>query len=226
MKDFETSATTATRRRQRRLILLVVVVASLLVALVLVISGGDDDPIKEQLIPPISAESMGTTDTETITPETSQAIDGAPIKPSRVTGDHSDHDHDLRPPPGEAAKAGAPVATASQYATLTINRPTDALGSADVNDQLVQLSAGTLARDLAENSAAVTTAQVASTGEVINAIPLANTDGYAEVLIVSKETVVDAATGITLDPKFLTYLVRLQQMPDGNYAVTSWEPQI
>lgn len=96
----------------------------------------------------------------------------------------------------------------------------------ELNRQLVRLSAGQLAVDLGNNTGEIATAQVPVKGEVISAIPLVRQAGYAEVLIVTKESVFGLATGTTLDPKYLTYIVRLDRFGNRKYAVTSWEPQI
>ena len=223
------------RESNRRPLIIVGVVAAVLIVVVLLISGGPDDPVVNDLVPPVDSTQIGTTDASFGTdPEYTgpPAIDGAPVEGEPepdTTGpyeDHADHDHETAEPEAAATDIGPFIETAERFAELNINRPTDTGGSLALNKKLVELSAGNLARDLASGNGEIQTAQVSSEGEVLQALPITKEGNYAEVLIVTRESVVDQATGTTLDPNYLTYIVRLEEVTKGRFAVTSWEPQI
>ncbi len=203
-------------------------VVALLVAGMLIMAGGSDDPLAEQIVPPITSETGATGQSE-VTPYTSQAIDGAPI-PRQTEPDapeeHVDPEGTGLQPEGAASVNGSMISIARQFAQLSINRPTDPIESAALNKDLVELSAGQLAQDLANSSGESTAAQIPSTGEILDVIELKRENDYGEVLVVTKLSVIDLNTKKPLDPTYLNYLVRLEQTPTGSYAVTSWEPQM
>lgn len=213
-----------------RLPIAICVVAAVLILGILLISGGSDDPVVQSIAPPVQAVDKGTASADPGAPSIQGAIDGKGVEPyteenkSEGTGLHDDHG--LEPPETEAIAAGPAVDTAVRFAELNINRPADPAAAIGLNKKLVEFSAGSLATELSNNNSEVATAQVESVGEVFKAIPVTREGRYAEVLIVSREAITDAGTGVQLDPKYLTYLVRLEQLPGGRYAVTSWEPQI
>lgn len=221
----------------------IVGIALALIVVILLATSSKEEPLVKDATEPIAAAQTGTTDPNTPTvvdqehgeiPATQGAIDGAGVKPAEQEADvplnddeHADdHAHAAATPSDEAAEAGSYMATATKFAELSINRSTDEAASIGLNKKLVRLAAGTLAVDLDNSQGGVATAQVASSGEVIKALSLKKTPAYAEVLIVAKESIVDAATGVTLDPKYVNYLVRLDQVGSGRFAVTSWEPQL
>lgn len=204
-------------------------VVALLVAVILIMSGGSEDPVAKQLIPPVDLQSGTTSPEEEVTPYTSQAIDGAtppPVTPEDEQHDHSDHASETKQPKDAATETGGMIEIARKFAQLNINRPTNPLAAEDLNEKLIKLSIGTLARDLANGTGSMAAAQIPSTGEILSAVPLARDGKYGEVLIVSKTSITDVETGQPLDPSYINYLVRLERLPDGTYAVTSWEPQL
>lgn len=203
-------------------------VVALLVAGILIMAGGSDDPLAEQIVPPLEAETGATGESE-VTPYTSQAIDGAPIPRQtepNAPEEHEDPQGTGLQPEGAASATGSMVSVARRFAQLSINRPTDPVESSALNQDLVELSAGTLARDLANSSGESTAAQIPSTGEILDLIELEKENDYGEVLVVTKLSVIDINTKKPLDPTYINYLVRLEQTPTGSYAVTSWEPQM
>lgn len=214
------------RQGNKRLVVLVVVAAGLLVSGILLMAGGSDDPVAKQLVPPLSTEQ--TAGEAKPSPEQlrnqSAAIDGAPGPKSKVTGDHDDGL--TAPQPTEATNSGSITSTAKRFAELMINWPTDQLEAAANNKELLTLATGTLASDLANGIGSISTAQAPSTGEILDTMVLEQSGDYAEVLIVSKSSVVDVASKQPLDPSYLNYLVRLQKVKGGSWAVTSWEPQL
>lgn len=121
---------------------------------------------------------------------------------------------------GEAA--GSALATAQQFATLQINRPTDAEGSGETDDQLAELSVGLLSHQIASSN--VMTSQIASTGEVIRMLVLEDNGENVKVLVTTHEQLPDGP-GATGGEKYLNYIVHLRRIQTGKYGVTSWEPQ-
>lgn len=224
-----------------RLPIFICAIAAILIAVVLVMSGGSDDPLVEEATPALPTATTGATGPAAMivdavngeeTPATTGAIDGKGVEPvvdpepsAQDEGHHEDEEVEATPE-NQATDVGPYVDTATRFAELNINRPTDLPGAIGLNKKLVELSAGTLATELEDGRGSVATSQVASEGEVLKAIPLVKEANYAEVLIVSREIVTDPSTGQPLDPNYLTYLVRLDRVPGGGFAVTSWEPQL
>lgn len=222
--------------------IIVVAVALVLIIGIVVLSSGSDDPLVKDATEPIAAAQTGATGEAEPTvideehgeiPATEGAIDGKGVTaspealpPSTGEDHHDDHAHGSAAPEDEATDAGPYVETATEFAQLNINRSTDEAESVGLNKRLVELAAGQLAVDLNNTTGEIATSQVPSTGEILRAIPLVKTPRYAEVLIVTKESIVDPATEMTLDPKYLTYLVRLDRIGHRGFAVTSWEPQL
>jgi len=222
--------------REYRIPIVICVAAALLIVGILLLKGGSDSPVVQEIVPPVPTAATGTTSPEAtvIDPSgrevaaTEGAIDGKGVTaaPKQPVNTDPHGDGAISNPSSEATDVGPYVETATRYAQISLNRPTDVSGSRKVNSQLVKLSTGSLARDLAKGTGDVQTAQVAAVSSVVKAIPLALNGDYAEVLIVAKQQVTDPGTGEPLDPKYLNFVVRLEKVPGGSFAVTSWEPQL
>ncbi len=217
------------RKPNYRLPVAVGIVAVLLIAGILILAGDEDDPVTQALVPPVASDQISDEQEQQMAEQAaniSGAIDGAPMKKSDVPigEDHEDHHHS-KLPENAATNAGGLVPTATKFAELMINRPTDQIESAALNKELVTLAAGPLASDLKGNTGEIATAQAASIGEILDTIVLARAGDYGEVLIVAREALIDPTTKQLLDPSYINYVVRLDRLAGKGWAVTSWEPQ-
>lgn len=195
------------------------------------ISGGSDDPDPIAEVLPTSevvekAKQESGYNTQEALP------DGAATAPGK--GDPGKGDADpLAGTPGHPDEpgwksvggdaAGSALTTAEKFATLQINRPTDAEGSGETDDQLAELSVGLLSHQIASSN--VMTSQIASTGEVIRMLVLEDDGENVKVLVTTHEKLPDGQ-GATGGERYLNYIVHLRNIDDGRFGVTSWEPQI
>lgn len=214
-----------------RLPIAVAVVAALLIGGILILAGGNDDPVSEALVPPVASDSFTAEEEKEAAAQAaaqSGAIDGAPLEASEIPPgqDHEDHHHLPEPPADQATNAGPLLGTATRFAELMINRPTDQLESAELNKELITLAYGTLAAGLRDATGEIATAQAPSSGKILDSILLTQQSDYAEVLIVAEESLIDPTTRQKLDPRFINYVVRLDRVAGKGWAVTSWEPQL
>lgn len=226
-----TPAPYKTRRRPNyRLPIAVGTIAVLLIAGILIMAGGEDDPVTKSLVPPVASDQLSDEQQQQMADQAaaqSGAIDGAPLEKSdEPIGDDHEDEHHSAPPENEATNAGSLIPTATRFAELMINRPTDQLEAKELNKELITLATGNLATDLNDTTGDVATAQQPSEGEVLETILLDKDTRYGEILVVTRESLIDPTTRQKLDPTYINYVVRLDRLPNRGWAVTSWEPQL
>jgi hypothetical protein len=122
---------------------------------------------------------------------------------------------------GKSTAAGDPEQVARAFATAWINRPSDPARLRRQNHRLVALSRGFWADQIA--ATLKTEAGSGARGTVVGVEFLRDRPDSSEALVTTREQL--APDGKAAEPyHYGLYLVRMEPV-DGEFAVSSWEPQ-